>query len=1569
MCSRKEIGYLSEVKQLKGWLGGKAFAIGAACTVVFCAATAFGMHVYIPFPEVSHTADVIFVGTVVDTSPRMGPMGNMILTDVTFEEIVLIKKKPGVLGDVSESVILTFAGGQIGDRGISVSGVPTFEVGQRYVVFSLMDGQPYSNPLVGGSQGLFRVEVDALTNQEYPVTPYGSGIISVSEGRLKLTRRLERISDGAPVEASSRLVMMPPPQPSKGQSGSARSRQVSQPDSVLTLEEFIGEIQVILAGPAPGEGVLSHFSGQGETDTSSLQPFEGGPGGRSPKDGMIPMGPEPTGPGSTTVLDEGTRDVELLGTDLCYCGSWELFLVMEQVPEGWTSYAHNEYGMWMWNRFMDIYRFVASDGAVGDNDDNEFAGFMDNATLMEIYEIGWDPGDLGVCITTWMGGDCDVHNLVQADIIFNSAVTWSYDFNVTFNNSAVRLYRPAVIHELGHSWGFQRGTCTEDYSYDMPSVMHRYYFDIVEDGQGIHAGDAWAIRNVYGSETSIISIQDIGVESYYADSGLINSTTDKTNYVVGESITIQNYSVENMSNTATNNVRVRFFLSTDRNITTSDYQMGDWFEWASFWSQRVWVGDTETTIPVVPTGTYWVGAIVTRNGDWYDLDDYTQNNATFWPVQINVTCPSSGTPTGVSASDGTDCSYVQITWYSAANADEYRVYRDDVPIGNWQTDTSYDDPVPDAWEVYSYRVKSRNECGESGLSSPDNGHRAGIPTAPTNVQASDGTSCDYVFVSWTAGRTVEYIVIRDGMAVSSWQEDNNFYDYSGDPGTVYTYQVKARNMCGQSIHSLGDEGHRKGPPPAPQNLQATDGEFCDKVQITWDSVLGATEYGVYREGELLTSWVDGNSYDDTTAIPGRPHLYEVKAKNECGEGEASFANYGYRKSEPRPPVAPDPSDGAIDVSTSTVLKWNGGLYAGNAGFQELHRLDRSSGIAHLIGSSGVYPGGLAWTGTTMYMIGLLDGKLYTLDLNTGVATLVGDTGIYGWQGLAADPNDGGQLYGIVQLTGDLYRIATDATTTLVATGVGYLITGLTFDGSGTLWGVEYNSGEIYTINKTNGNLTLMSTTLDGFQGIDFDEDGLLWGQNTTMYNSLCVIDPASGVVSIVGRTLLPHVRGLSFSSLPGIPSILLEGTAIEQSQFLDLEIFYEDATTDLAFGPMMDIDGVTHKVRATIDSIFVQSEIAYDPNAAISTSMAQDAGGEEVMATEPERITNVQTAVEMGIVTSSSLNVAVCGADSTGRLDDVQAKLLGTGQFASVSTIDTRSMTPTFWDLQGFNAILVYCNYKHMDRDGLGDVMADYVDFGGRVVCAILDTGDSGDYRMAGRWATDGYLLWDPVGLTSGPATLGAVQEPSHPIMDGVISFDGGSGSFRPTTMDVHSGVVRVADWSDGHPLVAARYLSNGIPRVDLGFHPPSSDVSVNCWDASTDGALLMANALTWVAQGGCQTAYDVYFGMTNPPPLIATDQTGTSWSDLGDDWALGTTYYWKIMAKNCCGQTEGDTWSFEIYADITCLDFITLVDHWLDSDCAYPNWCGDADFNHDTIVDIIDFTILSANWENCVED
>jgi hypothetical protein len=222
------------------------------------------------------------------------------------------------------------------------------------------------------------------------------------------------------------------------------------------------------------------------------------------------------------------------------------------------------------------------------------------------------------------------------------------------------------------------------------------------------------------------------------------------------------------------------------------------------------------------------------------------------------------------------------------------------------------------------------------------------------------------------------------------------------------------------------------------------------------------------------------------------------------------------------------------------------------------------------------------------------------------------------------------------------------------------------------------------------------------------------------------------------------------------------------------------------------------------------------------------------------------------------LDVVICGAPSVRAWNnDVQAKLQGTGQFNSVTIIDANLVTPTLAQLQTYDAVLVYSDSNYQDAIALGNVLADYVDSGGGVVCAMFEIGyGSGPFphptaQLKGRWDTQGYYVL-PRTQQHGPpqATLGTVYNPAHPIMQGVSTFDGGTFSARPSPLTpIPPGVTLVADWNDTSPLVATKTIG-GVPRADLGLYPPSADVRGDFWVSTTDGALLMANALTWVAGG-----------------------------------------------------------------------------------------------------------------------
>ena len=208
------------------------------------------------------------------------------------------------------------------------------------------------------------------------------------------------------------------------------------------------------------------------------------------------------------------------------------------------------------------------------------------------------------------------------------------------------------------------------------------------------------------------------------------------------------------------------------------------------------------------------------------------------------------------------------------------------------------------------------------------------------------------------------------------------------------------------------------------------------------------------------------------------------------------------------------------------------------------------------------------------------------------------------------------------------------------------------------------------------------------------------------------------------------------------------------------------------------------------------------------------------------------------------------GAPSSSLVQDVVAKVRGTGLFAAVDVIDARNGTPTPAALRNYDSVLVWSDVRFFDRAALGDALADYVDGGrGVVLATFANTGPGpGGLALGGRWAAGGYDAVAVAAQTAGTRlTLGAVAQPAHPVMAGVTSFDAGAASYQ-SSGGLAPGAALVAGYSNGTPLAAEQGGFAG-HDVTLNFWPVSGDATGGSgWLSTTDGARLMGNALAYAA-------------------------------------------------------------------------------------------------------------------------
>ena len=223
----------------------------AGCLII-TASVCDALQPQLSFDEIVKKADVIFLGKVTDQQTRFGPNGKMIFTDVSFSVERVIYSKQEFKDKVKDIVILSLAGGRIGEIRFKVSDVPNFETEARYLVFTLMDGKPYASPIIGSFQGLFNVLTDEVSGIHYPMTFGKRPIVEIQteDHQLRVGPPINKIRQGVMEKAGGidqprwKYHNVAPQAVGGTEQTHATVRPIvkEMPQKILNLEEFVLEI-------------------------------------------------------------------------------------------------------------------------------------------------------------------------------------------------------------------------------------------------------------------------------------------------------------------------------------------------------------------------------------------------------------------------------------------------------------------------------------------------------------------------------------------------------------------------------------------------------------------------------------------------------------------------------------------------------------------------------------------------------------------------------------------------------------------------------------------------------------------------------------------------------------------------------------------------------------------------------------------------------------------------------------------------------------------------------------------------------------------------------------------------------------------------------------------------------------------------------------------------------------------------------------------------------------------------------------------------------------------------------
>ena len=238
------------------------------------------------------------------------------------------------------------------------------------------------------------------------------------------------------------------------------------------------------------------------------------------------------------------------------------------------------------------------------------------------------------CRTTWVDGNNRVR---ETDILINPAIA---------GNEA--QFRKSLTHEFGHALTLDHETARMALLYPgtfrQPPNYASLWYSRRDDHQGVRAMLNWVNANIGAGSWDVAQFTDMATWSQAHDNpgsagNLVMTRLSTETVSRGGTATVQFVHVENRGNVPAQNVRLKFYLSTNEVISTSDHEIGS-FTWNTF--NNWWSGSLNLQIPnSVPPGQYFLGWILTTDSAERSSSNNTailmrDHNAGFAKVHVTV---------------------------------------------------------------------------------------------------------------------------------------------------------------------------------------------------------------------------------------------------------------------------------------------------------------------------------------------------------------------------------------------------------------------------------------------------------------------------------------------------------------------------------------------------------------------------------------------------------------------------------------------------------------------------------------------------------------------------------------------------------------------------------------------------------------------------------------------------------------------------------------------------------------------------------------------------------------------
>ncbi|MDF1859338.1 MAG: hypothetical protein P1U87_03940 [Verrucomicrobiales bacterium] len=374
-----------------------------------------------------------------------------------------------------------------------------------------------------------------------------------------------------------------------------------------------------------------------------------------------------------------------------------------------------------------------------------------------------------------------------------------------------------------------------------------------------------------------------------------------------------------------------------------------------------YLGSADLTFPaysfVIGSDGYFYA---TKGGDLQKV------NATTGAIEGEILNPDFyGSPLIRRNSDGSRLFVMELGLSGGSHAvDEFAIAPGDVPShigtafsgGSNDRDLTIDDTRNTMYRtgggIYGVSVW-RGDSGISNYWPFDSPYGAAVAQNPTSSSVFGASASEHIREfdkdSGKVIRTFDHEDYNSGFLSGTVLTDG--LEVAMNDVVVYGKSNSSSGPYYLGVIGLDDFSFPRSGPTRPMNVSATDGTIPDKVEVTWDSVMGATSYEIYRENDdyrpsssdTPIAIVTTTLWEDLTASNTQIHRYWIKAVNAFGESTFSDKEYGSRVAPPAPgsPSEIFASDGtdpdqvvitwsAVDQATSYQVYRNTTSVSGSA---------------------------------------------------------------------------------------------------------------------------------------------------------------------------------------------------------------------------------------------------------------------------------------------------------------------------------------------------------------------------------------------------------------------------------------------------------------------------------------------------------------------------------------------------------------------------------------------------------------------------------------------------------------